>query len=253
MLKTDAAQSTVEQPVWPRRDTVKLVRPSEHRDELIRRGIVLVRRLAFRLARRLPPHVDVDDLISAGTEALLRVLDTYDPSSGVPVEAYLSPRLRGAIIDEQRAHDTLTRHARKQLASIARAVKDLEATLRRAPDEAEIAAALGIELEAYHKLTENLSRGPALQCLDSIDPDEVGSGDPASLVEADDLRRRLARAIERLPERTRTELGLYYQEECTLAEIGQILGVSESRVCQLLGDANVRLRALLAPEDKPHG
>jgi RNA polymerase sigma factor for flagellar operon FliA len=220
----------------------------ESREELIKRGLLVVRRLAFRLARRLPPNVDVGDLIGAGTEGLLKSVDGYDPSTGVRFEGYITQRVRGAIIDELRVHDALTRHGRRQFGEVTKVIKKLESQLKRQPEDEEIAKALDMDLESYHKLAENLSRGPALQNVGSVDPDDTVGGEADSLgtMETRDLKRQLVKAIDKLPERTRQVLGLYYQEECTLLEIGQILGVTESRVCQILGDATVRLRALMA-------
>jgi RNA polymerase sigma factor for flagellar operon FliA len=220
--------------------------PKPPRDELIQRGLPIVRRLAFRLARRLPPNVDVGDLIGAGTEGLLKAIESYDANHSARFETYAESRVRGAILDELRAQDALTRHGRRQMGDVARAMRKLESELGRAPEEHEVAKALGLELDAYHKLAENLSRGPALANLGALDPDEVAGGhEIASDFESRELKTQLMAAIKRLPERTQTVLGLYYQEECTLAEIGEILGVTESRVCQILGDATARLRASL--------
>jgi RNA polymerase sigma factor for flagellar operon FliA len=154
--------------------------------------------------------------------------------------------VRGAILDELRGQDALTRHGRRQMGEVTRVMRKLEATLGRSPEEQEVAAALGIELDAYHKLAENLARAPALANLGALDPDDVaGASDSAGEFETRELRTQLIVAVKRLPERTQTVLGLYYQEECTLAEIGEVLGVTESRVCQILGDATARLRAAL--------
>lgn len=219
-------------------------RPS--RDELIQRGLPIVRRLAFRLARRLPPNVDVGDLIGAGTEGLLKAIEAYDVGNAARFETYAESRVRGAILDELRGQDALTRHGRRQMGEVTRVMRKLESTLGRAPEEQEVAAALGIELDAYHKLAQNLARAPALANLGALDPDDVaGSCDSAGELETRELRTQLIVAIKRLPERTQTVLGLYYQEGCTLAEIGEVLGVTESRVCQILGDATARLRAAL--------
>jgi RNA polymerase sigma factor for flagellar operon FliA len=219
-------------------------RPS--RDELIQRGLPIVRRLAFRLARRLPPSVDVGDLIGAGTEGLLKAIEAYDVGNPARFETYAESRVRGAILDELRGQDALTRHGRRQMGEVTRVMRKLESTLGRAPEEQEVAAALGIELDAYHKLAQNLARAPALANLGALDPDDVaGSSDSAGELETRELRTQLIAAIKRLPERTQTVLGLYYQEGCTLAEIGEVLGVTESRVCQILGDATARLRAAL--------
>ena len=221
-------------------------REKPSRDELIQRGLPIVRRLAFRLARRLPPNVDVGDLIGAGTEGLLKAIEAYDVTNAARFETYAEARVRGSILDELRGQDALTRHGRRQMGEVTRTMRRLEAELGRAPEEQEVAAALGIDLDAYHKLTENLSRAPALANLGALDPDDVaGTHDSAGELESRELKTQLVAAIKRLPERTQTVLALYYQEECTLAEIGEVLGVTESRVCQILGDATVRLRASL--------
>ena len=235
MLKPTGA-GTAGQPPGPR--------PS--RDELIQRGLPIVRRIAFRLARRLPPNVDVGDLIGAGTEGLLKAIEAYDATNAARFETYAESRIRGAILDELRGQDSLTRHGRRQVGEVARAMRRLENELGRAPEEEEVAKAMGMELAVYHKLTENLSRAPALANLGALDPDEVAGGsDSAVEFEHRELKLQLIDAIQKLPKRTQTVLGLYYQEEWTLAEIGEVLGVTESRVCQILGDATARLRASL--------
>jgi RNA polymerase sigma factor for flagellar operon FliA len=217
------------------------------RDELIQLGLPLVRRLAFRLARRLPPNIDVGDLIGAGTEGLLKAIEAYDPTRIPRFESYAEMRIRGAMLDELRTHDVMTRHGRQRMAEVTKAVRKLELELKRAPEEQEIAQAMGMQLENYQKLAEDLSRGPALARLGEVDPDDVAHEqfDASMEVQAKQLRAQLVEAIRKLPERTQQVLALYYQEECTQAEIGQILGVTESRVCQLLGDATVRIRASL--------
>lgn len=228
----------------PRPAPEKLEKPS--REELITRGLPIVRRIAFRLARRLPPNVDVGDLIGSGTEGLLKAIEGYDVSHTAKFETYAESRIRGAILDELRAQDALTRHGRRQFGEVTKAVRKLEAELGRTPEEEEVAKRLGIDLDAYHKLTESLSRAPALANLGAIDPDDV-AGDESTTrdIETRQLKAALVEAIKKLPERMQTVLALYYQEECTLAEVGQILGVTESRVCQILGETNVRLRASL--------
>jgi RNA polymerase sigma factor for flagellar operon FliA len=216
------------------------------RDEMIQRGLPIVRRLAFRLARRLPPNVDVGDLIGAGTEGLLKSIESYDPSHAARFETYAESRVRGAILDELRGQDALTRHGRRQFGEVTRAIRRLESRLGRMPEEQEVANELNIDLAAYHKLAEHLSRAPALANLGAIDPDDVaGEESTGREIETRQLKGQLVDAMKKLPQRTQTVLALYYQEECTLAEIGQVLGVTESRVCQILGDATARLRASL--------
>jgi RNA polymerase sigma factor for flagellar operon FliA len=217
------------------------------REELIRQGLPLVRRMAFRMARRLPPNVDVNDLIGAGTEGLLKAVQYYDAERYPHFEPYAKTRIRGAILDELRANDSLTRYGRSRMAEITNTIKELQHQLGRQPAEDEIAERLGMPLEQYQRLTGDLMRGPTLQGLSSVAADDAESGTatPDAVLLDSDLKRRLALAVGKLTERTQQVLALYYQEECTQAEIGEILGVTESRVCQILGEATARLRALL--------
>jgi RNA polymerase sigma factor for flagellar operon FliA len=221
------------------------------REELIRQGLPLVRRMAFRMARRLPPNVDVNDLIGAGTEGLLKAVQYYDSQRYPQFEPYAKTRIRGAILDELRANDSLTRYGRSRMAEITNTIKELQHRLGRQPAEDEIAARMGIPLEQYQRLTGDLMRGPTLQGLSSVAPDDAESSGamPDATLLDNDLKRRLASALVKLSDRTQQVLALYYQEECTQAEIGQILGVTESRVCQILGEATARLRAML--DDTP--
>jgi RNA polymerase sigma factor FliA len=228
------------------------------REDLIRLGLPLVRRMAFRMARRLPPNVDVNDLIGAGTEGLLKAVQHYDSERYPHFEPYAKTRIRGAILDELRANDSLTRYGRSRMAEITNTIKQLQQQLGRQPAEDEVAKRLGIPLEQYQRLTGDLMRGPTLQGLSSVAADDAESSaiGPDTALLDNDLKRRLAAALGKLTDRTQQVLALYYQEECTQAEIGQILGVTESRVCQILGEATARLRAMLdevppASERKP--
>lgn len=218
------------------------------REQLLQIGLPMVRRTAFRMARRLPPNVEVDDLIGAGTEGLLKAIDGFDPTRYDRFEPYAERRIRGAILDELRSADSMTRHGRRRMAEVTKAVRGLQQELGRQPTEEEIADKLGMALDQYQRLSEDLARGPALARLGEADPDEVASDkadDPASLFAEKELRQRLVSAIKGLPKRNQMVLALYYQEECTQAEIGEILGVTESRVCQIIGEATARLRASL--------
>ncbi len=219
------------------------------RDELIERGIVVVRRTAFRMIRRLTPNVDVEDLVAAGTEGLLRAVDRWDPSRG-PFEPYIEPCVRGAILDELRASDAMTRHGRKRLREVTAAIGRLEQRLGRAPEGAEVAQTLGITIEEYWSLMADFASTPVLGSEEDAEGECAlpETRDPVTMLEERDLREALRGAILRLPDRTQKILALYYQEECTLAEIGKIFGVSESRVCQLLGEAVSRLRVGLEQE-----
>ena len=217
------------------------------RDDLIRLGLPRVRRIAFRMARRLPPNIEVDDLISAGTEGLLKAIAAYDSNVNPRFEPYADARIRGAILDELRAADPMTRHGRRRMAEVESAIRTLRQTLSTEPTEEQIAEALEMPLPQYQKLMENLARAPALGRLGEVDPDDVPGKvtTPEGLLEKQQLKASLIASIGKLPQRTQLVLALYYQEECTQAEIGRILSITESRVCQLLGEATVRLRSLM--------
>jgi len=223
------------------------------REELIAAGLPLVRRLAFRMARRLPPNVDVNDLIGAGTEGLLRAVQCYDAERFPHFEPYAKTRIRGAIVDELRASDSLTRYGRSRMGEITAAIRALQQELGRQPEDDEIAKRLNMPLDQYQRVAGDLMRGPALYGLSGVSADDVESdrGNPDSMFADADLKQRLAGAIGRLPQRMQQVLALYYQEECTQSEIGAVLGVTESRVCQILGEAALRLRAMLEETTRP--
>lgn len=225
--------------------------PRPEVDSRLELGLELVRRIAHKVARRVPSSVDVGDLVSAGSEGLLEACASFDPERGDNFEVYAERRIRGAILDELRAADVMTRHGRRRLREIRRAVAELERMLGRAPDEEEVATRLGIPLDEYRRVTHELSLAPALARGGEIDADDIASAahDPQELCVATEMRDRLTLAIAALPTRMQEVLALYYQEECTQAEIGRALGVTESRVCQILREAAARLRDALDDED----
>lgn len=220
------------------------------RDRLIETGLPLVRRMAFRLARRLPPSVEVGDLIGAGNEGLLRAIAAYEPAKYPRFEPYAEARIRGAMLDELRAADPVTRHGRRRMAEVKKAIQSLTAELGRPPEEEEIAAEMGMNIESYRRLAQDLARAPMLGHVGEVEPDEIeGHWEDASEVLLEREKKSLiASAIGKLPQRTQQVLALYYTESCTQAEIGQILGVTEGRVCQILGDASARIQADLGVE-----
>jgi RNA polymerase sigma factor for flagellar operon FliA len=221
------------------------------REALVALGLPLVEKLSSRLARRLPAHVARGDLAGAGAEGLMRAIEGYDPTRCERFETYAEARIRGAMLDELRASDALTRHARRRLGQIQRAARAIEAVQGRAATDEELAAALGIELAEYQRIAGELVRAPGLLRAGEIDPDLEGCDDldPASACEERELRGRLAAALDALPARTREVVQLYYAEDRTQAEIGRALGVTESRVCQILGKAHALLRDALAELD----
>lgn len=230
------------------------------RDRLILTYAPLVKYVAGRLGSGLPPHVDEADLASYGLLGLIGAIERYDPERDVKFETYAIARIRGAIIDELRAMDWVPRSVRARARDIERAIGELEGKLGRAPSDAEIAAKLGIsesELEeslgeiarssiaALDELwTVSGSGGDQVALIDTIEDERAP--DPQSTLSQTELKEAIADAIARLPEREKLVVTLYYYEELTLREIGEVLGVTESRVSQLHTKAILRLKARLA-------
>jgi len=227
----------------------------ETRDELVMQNVALVKSLAQRLAQRLPSQVQVEDLVSAGVLGLIEAAGRYKSSLGVPFQAFARRRIHGAMLDALRDLDWAPRSLRRLRRDVDSAVASERARLGREPDEREIAAALGMTVAQYERALEQLRtlELAAARELDAPTADGtpllefcVDPGESAvQTIERQELRAHLAKAIGELPERERQILALYYEEELTLAEIGEVIGVCESRVCQLRGLAVTRLRTLL--------
>lgn len=224
-------------------------------DELVRAHLVLVKRIAYHLVSRLPASVQVDDLIQAGLIGLLEAAAHYDPSHGASFETYAGIRVRGAMLDEIRRYDWVPRSVHRKARAVAEAMREVEQAQGRDAEDAEVARAMGISLEEYHQILRDASASK----LFSIDGEEGESisdtlsddrpGPETQLADAD-FRRQMATAIGGLPERERLVLALYYDEELNLKEIGQVLGVSESRVCQIHSQALLRLRARMRASEE---
>ena len=238
----------------------------ETRDELVMQNVALVKSLAQRLAQRLPSQVQVEDLVSAGVLGLIEAAGRYKSSLGVPFQAFARRRIHGAMLDALRDLDWAPRSLRRLRRDVDSAVASERARLGREPEEREIASALGMTVAQYERALEQLRtlELAAARELDAPTADGtpllefcVDPGESAvQTIERQELRAHLAKAIGELPERERQILALYYEEELTLAEIGEVIGVCESRVCQLRGLAVTRLRTLLRgslglPERKP--
>jgi RNA polymerase sigma factor FliA len=227
------------------------------RDRLILSYAPLVKYVAGRLGSGLPAHVDEEDLVSYGLLGLMGAIERYDPDRDVKFETYAVARIRGAIFDELRALDWVPRSVRSRARDIERAIAELEKKHMRAPTDEEIAAKVGItegELEtslseigrtsiaALDELwTISSSGGDQVALIDTIE-DTTGP-EPQSALAQTELKEALGEGIARLPEREKLVVTLYYYEELTLREIGEVLGVTESRISQLHTKAILRLRA----------
>lgn len=221
------------------------------RDELALRHAPLVRRIAAHLASRLPPQVSVDDLVQCGMLALLDAARAYDAGRDASFETYAGIRIRGAMLDEVRANAWAPRSAHRRAREIAAAMRTLREQLRREPRAREVADALQLSLDDYHAALDAVSRGRLLS-IEAISADDDGAlpgadveAGPQATLLRERRTRALATAIDALPERERLLVALYYQEELNFKEIGAVLGVGESRVCQLHGQAMLRLRSTL--------
>jgi RNA polymerase sigma factor for flagellar operon FliA len=228
----------------------------ETRDRLVLAHVSLVKILAQRLAHRLPPSVELNELMSVGVLGLVEAANRYQPALGVPFDAFARRRIHGAMLDALRNLDWVPRSVRRLRRELDGAVARLRQELGHEPEEAEIAEAMQLTPAQFDKAVEELRavEVASIRALDALGPDgesllnvAVDPGEsPAAEFERGELREQLARAIDVLPERERQILALSYEEELTLAEIGQVLGVSESRVCQLRSLALSRLRAALS-------
>ena len=211
----------------------------------------LVKRIAFHLHSRLPPSVQVEDLIQAGMIGLLGALSNYDASQGASFDTYAGIRIRGSMLDEIRVGDWTPRAVRRKTRSLAQAVKAVEDRKGGEATDVEVAQELGIDLDEYHRMLANavcskifsLDDDAGSDYGDTIAGDEA---DPETLFSSQAFRNAVVDAIARLPERERLIMALYYDEELTLKEVGAVLDLSESRVCQIHGQALIRLRARLA-------
>lgn len=233
-------------------DTVTGMSP----EQLVERHAVLVKRIAAHLAARLPDTVDIDDLIQVGLMALLEAARNYSESRGAKFETFASIRIRGAMLDEVRNQNWAPRSYYRKRRELNRAIRAVENRVGRAAEAREIAAELGVALDDYHKLLADASAGPLFSLDEAPDmpgaePEARQEENPRASLESEEFQKSIAACIERLPEREAMVLALYYQEELHLKEIGEVLGVTESRVCQIHRQALARLRAQLS--DWTHG
>jgi RNA polymerase sigma factor for flagellar operon FliA len=230
------------------------------RERLVVAYSPLVKYVAGRMATGLPAHIDEADLISYGLGGLIAAIERFDMSRDIRFETYAITRIKGAILDELRALDWVPRSVRARARQIERAHVKLEAKLQRAPTEEELAAELELPIEDFRDALLQIanssisaldelwassdSSGDSISLLDTLrDP---AAADPERIVDQNELRDRIADAVDRLPEREKLVIALYYYENLTLREIGEVLRVTESRVSQLHTKAVLGLRANLS-------
>jgi RNA polymerase sigma factor for flagellar operon FliA len=235
------------------------------RERLVVAYSPLVKYVAGRMASGLPAHVDEADLISYGLVGLISAISRFEPEREIKFETYAITRIKGAIIDELRSLDWVPRSVRARARAIEKANAKLEHKLQRAPVDEEVAAELGVSVQEFRDSLLQISNstiaaldelwtvsdasGDQVSLLDTLqDPD---APDPVAAMDQVDLKDRMSDAIARLPEREKLVIALYYYENLTLREIGEVLGVTESRISQLHTKAVLRLRGRLSDEDRP--
>jgi RNA polymerase sigma factor for flagellar operon FliA len=224
---------------------------AERRQEYAAKFFPYIEKVARRLARRLPAHVEIDDLISSGVIGLMEAAERFDPKRLDRFEAFAEFRIRGAMLDDLRSRDTLSRDMRRLSNELREATRKLESQLGRTPDQQEIAETLGVDIDELYARQQKLS-GSSVVGIDDAGPDflertsDDSAPDPFEVTAHRETLERLVAGIETLPEKMQQVLALYYIENLNLKEIGTVLGVTESRVCQIHGEATRRLRENLS-------
>jgi RNA polymerase sigma factor FliA len=221
-------------------------------DELVSQGIGLVKRIACHLAARLPSSVEMDDLMQSGMIGLLEAAGNFDASRGASFDTYAGIRIRGAMLDEVRKLDWTPRSVHRKVRQVSQAMQAIEARTGKPAEGREVAESLQISLDEYHEILRDAAGCRLFSLEDSLENEEPAQGlqeedteTPEQALGRGQFRARLADAIRRLPERECLVLSLYYERELNLKEIGAVLEVSESRVCQIHGQALVRLRSMM--------
>ncbi len=230
----------------------------EEREELIIQYAHLVKHIAGRMATRLPSSVIFDELVSAGCVGLIDAIDKFDPNRDVNIKTYAAYRIKGAILDELRSMDWYSRSMRKKIRDIEKAVFAVESRKGQLADDEEIANELGIDIEKYFKIIADI-QGVAMLSLDEYIRDQDNEAltkrsyqnrirstdDPSENVDKEELKNIVAGAIKSLSEKEQMVVSLYYHDELTLKEVGKVLGLTESRICQIHTMALIRLKSRL--------
>ena len=231
---------------------------TENREEVIKRYSPMIKYVANRIAMRLPPHIEVDDLISVGVLGLMDAISKYDSSRGAKFKTYAEFRVRGAILDELRALDWVPRSIRQKASAVEKVVRSLESKLRRLPEDDEVAKEMDMSLDQFYRTIDETKSVPVFSLEDLGIAKESGEqqslldclagkadADPQTQIRLIELKEIIAKAIDTLPEKERLMVSLYYYEELTMKEIGAVLDITESRVSQIHSKAVLHLRAKL--------
>jgi len=221
------------------------------KDQCLRDYAPLVKRIAHQMMTKLPYSVQIDDIIQAGMIGLLDAANRYDEIHGAQFETYATQRIRGSMLDELRSADWLPRSLRSDMRKIEKSLSRVQQKLGRPPSEAEIAGEMDIPLEAYQQMLQE-SRGAQLMYYEDFEDEDHNDflerfefsddADPLALLQDERFKAELMRAIEKLPERESQLMGMIYEQEMNLREVGEVFGVSESRISQLHSQAVARLR-----------
>ncbi|MGR9071575.1 MAG: RNA polymerase sigma factor FliA [Gammaproteobacteria bacterium] len=224
----------------------------ESTGERIERHLHLVKKIAYHLSSKLPDSVQVDDLVQSGVLGLIEAARNYDGSRGAGFETYAGIRIRGAMLDEIRRSDWAPRSVHKHARRIARAIQEVENRTGASASDREVAELLGVGLEEYRRMLQDahscriFSLEELALCETISDNSAPHVNEPLQSLSREGFSKALAEAIESLPERERLAISLYYDDELNLREIGEVLGIGESRVSQICTQATLRLRARLA-------
>ncbi|MEM6511612.1 MAG: RNA polymerase sigma factor FliA [Pseudomonadota bacterium] len=220
---------------------------------LVEKHISLVKRIAQHLAARLPSTVDIDDLMQSGMVGLLEASNNFDASRGASFETYAGIRIRGAMLDDIRKHDWTPRSVHHKYRQVTEAINSIEAETGKPARSTEIAKRLGIAVEEYHKILADSASSRLFSLDESMDETvlqrtrpQSDTATPDQELDQEQFRDELIAAVDQLPERERLVLSLYYEREMNLKEIGEVLDVTESRVCQIHGQAIMRMRSIVA-------
>ena len=223
------------------------------KEELILQYAPLVKNIAERIAIRLPPHMSMEELIGPGTMGLFDAIEKFDSTRGIKFKTYANLRIKGAILDELRKMDWVSRSVRRTINRIEDAMRSLELRLGRTPEDFEIAEELGVDIDSYYKMTMK-AQGAGLLSLDEIMPDGAtpklarqvsDTPSPFDELKTKELKKIIAGALSNLSKKEQLVMSLYYYDELTLKEIAKVMDLTESRICQIHSKVIIKLRAKL--------